>query len=100
MIKTPTVPTITTTAQVIYTEDKSGASRPGTWLFRNTGSETVYVGGGYVDQAGNETIEVTTSNGFPVEANEVLSLDLIAGESVYALTQSGTSTGRLLRTNG
>lgn len=100
MIKTPTVPTITDTAQVIYTEDKSGASRPGTWLFRNTGSVTVYVGGGYTDASGNEVIEVTADNGFPVAENEVLSLDLIAGESVYAITASGTSTGRLLRTNG
>ena len=60
--------------------------------------------GGYTTASGefqSDLTEGASPEGFPVEANEVLSLDLIAGEAVYAVCATGGSTtGRVIYTNG
>ena len=73
MIKTPTPVTVTTTAAVVCQDPFSHAQRPGTVLIRNTSATTAYVGGGYVDASGQEVIEVTTSNGMPIEEHATCS---------------------------
>lgn len=100
MIKTPTPVTVTTSGDLICQDPFSGAQRPGTVLVRNTSATTVYIGGGYTDANNQEVIEVTSSNGMPLDEDEVISLDLAQGESIYGITASGTATVRILYTNG
>jgi hypothetical protein len=57
------------------------------WIFNAGNDKTIFIG----------SSDVTTSNGFGLLKLEQLQLTLNPGESLYAITESGTATMHWLR---
>lgn len=77
---------VTSSATEIITAATGTAQRPATILLQNQGSTVVYLGGA----------DVSTSNGIQLKAEAALSLDLLAGETLYGITGGATQEVRYL----
>lgn len=71
--------TVTTTATLL-TEAPDDYIKGQTVLVRNRGSASIFVGGP----------DVTADDGFEVQADELLSVDVDVDERLYGITASGT----------
>jgi hypothetical protein len=69
--------TVGTSAAVIYSGDADGS----VVSVRNLGTGVVYVGGS----------DVTIANGFPLDSGVSASVDLAAGEKLYAVSDADQS---------
>lgn len=68
--------TIPSTPTEIANGDYGSPGVPASVLIKNTGGATIYIGGSTVDAV----------DGFPIAAGESVSLDLVAGEELYAIS--------------
>jgi hypothetical protein len=83
--------TVTTTAASVADGHGTNISQARTVVIRNmdAATTTVWVGGSDVD---------TDANGFPLDSDfPATSIDFAPGESLYAVTASGTATLRVFR---
>lgn len=69
-----------------------GGAQGGSWLIQNVGEETIYVG--------RTSASASTAAGIQIGEGQAVSIDLgtVTGSTLYAATETGTSTVRVLRT--
>lgn len=79
--------TVTTSATRL---DPSTGVPTGAVLVRNRGSAAVYLGGS----------NVTTANGFQLDAGESVPMDIRSGDALYGVVASGTQTVHVLQVGG
>lgn len=85
-----TQPTATTTAAIIVNADAGDRLHPVQAIVRTDGATTVYLGGS----------DVTSSNGFALPQDTAVTVELVAGDDLYAVTAAGTSAMSVLKTGG
>jgi hypothetical protein len=78
---------LSTTAELVYTANNGSADAPQSIVIYNAdASIVVYVGGEGVD----------TTDGFPLAAGASVSIDLMAGDEVWAVAASGSPNINML----
>lgn len=81
---------LSTTSELVHTAINGNGQVPeGVLIYNDASVITVFVGGPTVDE----------DNGIPIVAGASLSLDMVSGEKLYAISASGTPIIRILVTH-